>query len=130
MNSVAVVGQDYLGFLADVTELLEQNDINILGIDARHYGDMAKLNIETCDNQAALHILLQQGYKAFPKQTAVINVPNQPGYLARITRSLAQADIDLRQIRHISHTDASMKLALTTSDDSQTRLLLQEWLVQ
>lgn len=130
MNSVTVVGQDYLGFLADVTELLEQNDINILGIDARHYGDMAKLNIETCDNQAALHVLLQQGYKAFPKQTVVINVPNQPGYLAKITRKLANEDIDLRQIRHISHTDSEMRLALVTSDDTQTRLLLEAWLVQ
>jgi len=130
MNAIVVISQNYLGFLADVTQLLEDNEINILGIDARNYGDMAKLSITTCNNDNALNILMAQGYRAYPKQTLWIRIPNQPGFLAKVSRSLVDSEIDLRQLRHISHDDKDMVVELTTSDDAKASAILSKWVVE
>lgn len=88
--------EDRPGALADVAELLAKEGINVeggLGITSQGKG---VIHLHTNNAQATAKALQQAGIKFDKRELLEISVQDKPGELAKISRALADAGVNLR----------------------------------
>lgn len=116
-----------IGLLADVTERLFAEGVNILGIRAYEEDETGVFLIYASDSRAASDALEPLGGKISTTQVISAEVPNVPGQLAAIAGALANADINILEV-HATATDAStVGIVLQTADNIRAIDLLQEF---
>jgi|GEM_PF-1115501 len=116
-----------VGLLADVTERLYAKGINLLGIRAYDEDGSGVFLIYADDSRLAAEALemLPDGHVT---SAAIISaeVPNTPGSLAKISRALAHADINVLEI-HATNTDApTAELVIDTDDNIRAMAVLEK----
>lgn len=116
-----------IGLLADVTERLFAEGVNILGIRAYEEDETGVFLIYASDSRAASEAIEPLGGKISTTQVISAEVPNVPGQLAAIAGALANADINILEV-HATATDAStVGIVLQTADNIRAIDLLQEF---
>lgn len=111
-----------VGLLAEVTERLYAKNVNVLGIRAYDEGSSGVFLIYADDSRLAASALepLADGRVT---SSAVISaeVPNVPGHLAKISRALADADINVLEV-HATTTAAPTAEIVIDTDDNITAI--------
>ena len=121
---IIVIVPDEPGSLARVTEVLGQADINIESIDGGSIGELGAITLQTSDDDAALHALLEADLRAITSDAIVFHLPDRPGALAGVARLFGNHQVNVRTI-HIVHRLAGHAIvAVTTDDDDKARSLL------
>lgn len=116
-----------IGLLADVTERLFAEGVNILGIRAYEEDETGVFLIYASDSRAASEAIEPLGGKISTTQVISAEVPNVPGQLAAIAGALANADINILEV-HATATDApTVGIVLQTADNIRAIDLLQEF---
>ena len=108
----------HVGLLAEVTERLYAKNVNVLGIRAYDEGSIGVFLIYSDDSRLAAEALelLPDGHIT---SSAIISaeVPNVPGHLAKLSRALADADINVLEV-HATTTDAPTAEIVIDTDDN------------
>jgi len=98
-NEVLFKAPARVGLLANVTEALNRNGVNILAIGAYDKGDMGEFLMITSNNKLAYEALADIPGGIMDMQSVVVlEVPNVPGELAKISRTLADHNINVGQV--------------------------------
>jgi predicted amino acid-binding ACT domain protein len=129
MELISVVGQDHLGFVANIAELLEKNRVNIEDIQADFYGDMAVCNLQTCNDEKTITLLRKHGYRVSTTKQLRFNVANQSGILAKISRVLTEHAIQIKSINHVQKSDSCAVISMSTSNDELASALVEPFIV-
>lgn len=83
------------GTLATLSELLSENDVNILALTVSDTVDHAVVRMIVDKPDEAIHRLEDEGYLLVDNQVAMVELENKPGALAELARTLANHDINI-----------------------------------
>jgi hypothetical protein len=126
-NEVMFKAPTRVGLLAEVTEALYAEGVNILAIGAYDKGPNGEFLMITDNNKLAYEALARIEGEMDMQSVVVAEVPNEPGELAAIARKLAEADINVSQVFATSVEGApTVMVVITTSSEIDVIALLEE----
>jgi hypothetical protein len=115
MKQITIVTPVKAGLVADIAERLGTAGVNIESLEAFVVREWDIVQLAVSDYDGALTVLRDAGYDAITEDAVVINVKDQPGALARITRRLFEGGVDIRSVR-ILHRQAGEALVAISMD--------------
>ncbi len=129
MKELTIVEKDRIGLLADITEILASNNINLdsISVDATR-NNQAIIRILTNGFLKAKALLSHAGFKVFDSSVLVLTLEDKPGELAKISRSLADDGINILNVFVIEKTKGEVLTGLQTSNDVAAKKILAEYL--
>ncbi len=129
MNNIMIISKDRKGLVAEITELLGLNKININTINARSEKGIAEIRLSTSDNDRSLSVLNEAGIKAVSDENILVRVDDAPGTLGQISRTLSESNIDIRGISMLEQNHGFNIVSIITDNDAKTRQVLKDILV-
>lgn len=127
MKELCVVSKDRVGLLADISEILGKHEINIDSLSMQTSNDTAIIHLKVSKEKDARDLLMKTGFKVAENDHLVLNMKDRPGELAKISRLLANGQININNV-HVMDERNNMKiLALDTSDNPKAKKLLANY---
>jgi len=124
MNAFLVDLENKPGALADVAEALASKGVNITNVAGASCGDAGRAAIATSD-PAATRLALQTIHVNFEElEISDVSLANQPGTLAKATRRLADAGVNVEAIFPTGMTGGEVSVGFVTNNPTKARELL------
>jgi len=93
---ISVFCQDRVGRLAEISGTLGEAGLNIRGF---HISDTAEgygiFRVITQDQDKALEVLTERGFSVSQTEVICVDVPDEPGGIARVLDCLSDADVNV-----------------------------------
>jgi len=120
------------GSLSNIIELLSSNGIYTLGLSLNISGSEGNLSLVTNDPSRAQNIFESSGFSVTVEDRIVAQVPQHPGGLNAILRSLKLAEVNLEDMYYLQGAYAVLKtptLVLAVDDNSKAlNALSKDWI--
>lgn len=97
MKELVIVAEDKVGLLADLSYLLGKSKVNIEALTAGIVGKNAVIHIVVKDEKKTKNVLEKNGYKVVSSDSIVVEIPDEPGEMSRMTKKLADSKINLEK---------------------------------
>jgi len=98
MTEFVVAMENQPGRLASLTEALAAFGVNIEALTAYGHDGDGTVRLIVDDAATARRVLSEAGLKNFENTVLTATLPHRPGELARLTRSLADAGVNIEAI--------------------------------
>ncbi len=119
MKELTIRAENRVGALADVAELLGGLGVNIDAVSAHGEGDYGIIKILTNDSKTALkHLRKIPGIRVKESDIIIVDMPNRPGELGKITRKLANKGVDLESVYIAGRENNITHMAIKPSKES------------
>ena len=120
MKQITIVTPVRDGVVADISNQLGRAGINIESLEAFAVRDWDIIQVSVNDYDHALQVLRDVGYDAITEDAVVINVKDEPGALAKVTRRLHEAGVNMRSMRllHRQAGEAMVAISMDRSEDA------------
>ncbi len=130
MKQITIISGNQPGIIAEISETLARQAINIENIDAESFAESA-ITILSVDRYDEALRLLQAipGIKAVTEDALVIRIKDEPGALARIARRFSDAGINLRSLRFLQRDNDYGLVAICAERGQEARDLVKDVLV-
>lgn len=126
MKQLTVITESRKGLVAELTETLAADDINIKGLDAKSFDNNAVIILIVDKYDLALQALNKiSGVQVISEDAILIRLKDEPGAVAKIARRFTDSDIDLRSIR-ILQRDGDYGLVAISCERTEDALTLVE----
>jgi hypothetical protein len=129
MKQIIIVSEDRPGVVAEISEAMAAAGVNIETIVAETVAGSGVTIMSVDRYDEALRALAQTPFHAISEDAIVVQLDDHPGELARITRRLKEAQINLRSIRIIRREGGKSIVAIGTERTDQAMSLLSDVLV-
>lgn len=129
MKRITVIATDRKGLIADLSEKLEANGINIIAIDAIEEDGTAFIALNVDKYDEALALLRETEFQAVPDEVIVVRIEDRPGGLAQVSRRLSEADISIRGMTMLQRDAGWCAVAVTTDDNDRALEILHDLLL-
>lgn len=110
------------GMLADVCDELAKADINIFALTISDTADHSVVRMVVSDHERALQIFEERGVLTVESKILLIENDNKPGSLARISKKLAKAKINIEYAYLATAPNAKTGLLVMRVDDTKGAL--------
>jgi hypothetical protein len=94
----SIILEHHPGSLADLTEALAQNAVNIIAIHASPCGEEGVVQFITSDPDATIEALNDIRLDFSAQEVLMLTLAHEPGSLARLARALANAGININAV--------------------------------
>jgi len=111
------------GELARLTEALKKDKINIRTLSTEPKAEVVRLITE--DPDKSRECLRRAGLEFSERNILVAKVEDKPGELARISRSLADAGVNIDAAYMLSRKGKRVEIALAVSDEEKAKNVLK-----
>lgn len=124
MQRIIVTVENEVGVLANITEVLAKEDINLASINTEGRGDsgLVILTTEECDR--ALHALMNAGYRAVTDDALIIKLRDEPGALAKVAARFRDAAVNIQSLHLLNRHGDYATVVLTADDRARAEALL------
>lgn len=112
------------GTLADALETLAEEGINIEGISLAALGPFGTARILAEDPDGVFTALEKAGVPATRREVNVVTLPNQPGELARVARTLGDSGVNIEGIFANASEASEGQIVIETDDPAGARKAL------
>jgi hypothetical protein len=112
------------GALAELAHALAANGIDIRSVGAGGIGSFGCVVLSTNNDLAAREVLRRAKYSFAEGEVLNVAVEDQPGSLARLTRRLADAGINIESVLVLGRRQGKAELAMTVDEVDKARRLL------
>lgn len=113
----SVLLEDRPGSLADLTQALGEGGVNIEAIAAIPSGGKGDVRIVIGDAAGARQALQRAGLKvAGEREILLVDLEHRPGELARVTRKLGDAGVNIDAVYVVGDVGGRKRVALGTGD--------------
>lgn len=119
VNRIIVMARDEVGVIADISQALADEGINMESINAQVVGEEVTIVLTTDRTDRALYILNQAGFKAVSDDALVLRLPDEPGALASVAGSLKEAGINIESMHILSRQAGYAMIALKTDNRAE-----------
>lgn len=130
MKRITVIATDRKGLMAELSEKLEANGINIVSIDAIEEDGTTFIALSVDKYDEALALLRETEFQAIPDEVLVVRIDDKPGGLANVSRRLAEADIGIRGMTMLQRHSGWCAVAVTTDDNDRALEVLKDLLLE
>lgn len=124
-----IIEDDHPGIIADLSELLAHESINIDDVDAERASDHGVIMLAVDHYDHALRVLRDAGYQAISEDALVIRLADKPGALAQVAVRFRDAAINIRSMRIVRREEGFSLVAIVTPDSAAAKELLKDVLV-
>ncbi len=128
MREITLVARDRVGLLADISELLAANDINVDTLSTETANSTAIVRLCVTGADKARGVLEKSGFKVMQNDVLVVRLDDKPGELAKIARSLSEEKINIRNVVMLSRNAGETLLGLHVSNYDAARATLKGYL--
>ncbi len=128
MKQITLVVDDKVGLLADVSYLLGRSKINIEAISAAMVGGKSIVTLTIKDSRRALEVLAANGYHCLEADSLVAKLDNKAGELAKMSRLLADNNVNIESVTMISQDDRVSIYSLRVDKPSKAEKILGPYL--
>ena len=112
------------GELARITEAIAAKGVNITGFSGATCGDSGRVAVMTSDDATTRAALAESGFKSTELEATDTALRDEPGSLAKATRRLADAGINIEAAMPIGMQGNEIHVAFVTSDAAKAREVL------
>ena len=95
IHQISVFLENRAGQLAEITGILSDNHIDLRALNIAETADYGVLRLITSDAQKASAVLLEHGFILTMTPVTAVAVPDHPGGLSELLRTLSAAQIDI-----------------------------------
>jgi hypothetical protein len=126
-QEVVVRRKNDIGILFEISMLLSENDVNILGVSAGVCGEDCLIRLITDDHRKTKEVLAANNFRPEEEKVILVRLPHRPGTLKQMTKTLARQGIDLRHIYAAAGKEqGKCLLVFHSSNDESALAKLQE----
>ncbi|MFH2106101.1 MAG: ACT domain-containing protein [Candidatus Micrarchaeota archaeon] len=129
MKSLAVVTEDRVGLLADISYILGKAKINIESLSVDVVGGKAVIILTVNSSDSAEEALRAAGYKVEESNVIVLKLQDQPGELNRITSLLAKEHVSIDNVHILSRDGKCTIIGIVVDKPKKAEVLLEKYLV-
>ncbi len=119
VSRIIVMARDEVGVIADISQALADEGINVESINAQVVGEEVTVILTTDRYDRALYILNQAGFKAVSDDALVLRLPDEPGALAGVAGSLKDAGVNIESMHILSRQAGYAMIALKTDNRAE-----------
>lgn len=123
MTQYAVIVPNKMGSLAQVTQVLAKESVNIDCILTECHGDIATFRF-VCDKECKKK-LESAGMQVLEQQVLCVELPNRPGELNKLCKTLADRHVDIACL-YGSAQGSMCKLVLSVDQPEKAAPVVQE----
>ncbi|MDH7508769.1 MAG: ACT domain-containing protein [Methanomassiliicoccales archaeon] len=98
MKQFEIYVQNRPGEVAWIAEILAKNSVNIRGISTDLGSNRPMIRVITDDENSARSALKNAGLEFSEREVLVVSLSDKPGELAKLTKKLARAGINIESI--------------------------------
>ena len=129
MKALNIIQEDHPGLLAEVTTLLEKEDIAVQDFAGLTVGKTAVISLTIERRQDAFRILSDAGYRVIASEHLLVRLEKHPGALAELSRRLAEENVNVRGMHIVNKDENAGIVALETVDYEKAKEVLKDILV-
>ena len=126
MNRIIVVAKNEVGVIADISRVLADKGLNIEAISAEALGDKGVVTLTTNDDDDALRVLTDAGFKTVTDEALVLRLRDEPGALARVAERFKDAGVNLQSLHIVDRRDGYTTVALAADDRARAEALVDK----
>jgi len=127
--NLTIINENREGLLAEITALLAENGIVLHDFSGEVISDTAVIKLVPDPYHKCFRLLTESGYNVIASQSLLIRLEQSPGVLARLSRDLADHDIEIRSMHIVNRSENSALVALEVDAPVQARKQLKKYLV-
>ncbi len=121
-QEILVRKKNDVGILFEISTLLSQKGVNILGMSAGVCCDECLIRLITDDNGKAKDVLAANYFTPEEENVILVEMPHRLGSLKQMTKTLAQEGIDIRHIYAAAEWENDKCLLLFHSSNDEIAL--------
>ena len=116
--------QNRPGALADFTNALAANGVDIVDIAGGGLGDVGYAILATNDEATTRRVLRDSGHHFAEGRPVIVEIEDRPGELASVTERLGAAGINIDGVVLVGRSATTVEIALTVDDPDHARRVL------
>ena len=125
-KELVIETEDRVGLLAEISRLLSGMGINIITLVLQVKNSSAVFHLITNSQLYARDALRDGGFQVEQREVVVLELPNRPGELCRITAALARKQIEIFELyTTVAQGSPEEMVVLTCSHNSKAVLMLR-----
>lgn len=128
MKEIMIIENDRTGLIADISTLLSENNINIDYISAHAIADKAAIYLVTSDEKKTVDALKKAGFSVLSSDTLVIKLEDKIGELAKVTKKLAENNINIEHLQVLKQEKGKALVSIKTNSAKKAEELLKKYL--
>ena len=122
VQQISVFLENRIGRLAEVTEILGNNGINIRALSLADTADFGILRLIVDDVEKAIKILKEEGLTMGETDVVAVEVPDAPGGLAQLLRILRDEGVNVEYMYAFVKAPAQSAIMIFRFEDTQRAL--------
>ena len=130
MKQILIVMENRTGIIADISTLMEEQDINIESIDAQAIGNIGVIRMVVDDYDAALKVFRDNDFNALTEEVFLIKLEDKPGALGKVARMFKDANIDIKSLRLVERDGKRAIAAISCERADEARKLMKDIIVE
>lgn len=124
---ISVFLENRTGQLAEITQILADNQINMCAISIAETSDYGVLRLIVDQPQKTTSILLEKGCILSQTPVTAVMVPDRPGGLAPVLQLIAEGEIDVEYMYSLfTHKEGNAYMVFRVSDNEKFTALLSQ----
>ena len=126
MNRIIVMAKNEVGVLADISQALADEGINIETISAEGLAEQGVITLTTDSHDDALRVLMNAGFKAVSDDSLILRLPDEPGALAKVAGRFKDAGVNIQSLHIVERQGDHTIVALAAEDRAQAEALVDK----
>ncbi|MCP4713963.1 MAG: ACT domain-containing protein [Deltaproteobacteria bacterium] len=129
IKQISVVLKNSPGMLADLSELLGKEGVNIRAINVADTSEESTVRFVVDDPSKALNILKGNDYAVYETDVLAVEMPDHPGAISAVVRPLKAADINVHYLYPFLGRVSDQAIVILGVDkiEEAQRVLKQNW---
>lgn len=119
MKQISIYIENKKGKLAEVSNLLADNGINLQALSIADTTDFGILRVVADDTAKAYALLSDNGYLAKITDVIAVKIEDKPGSLAKIISALSGAEISVEYTYAFTSTEPGVAVMVFRVDDNE-----------
>lgn len=125
MKQLTVFIENRVGRLAEVTDILTENNINIICLSLADTSDYGMLRMMVSQPAAACDVLSASGFPAMLTDVIAVRLPHHFGQLKKLCGMLSGEGVDISYLYALTSGD-NAAIVLKTSDNDKAESVLSK----
>ncbi len=128
MTELTIVAKDRVGLLADISDALGKDGVNIEFVSVETTATTAIVHLKVVNSVVAKKTLTAAGFRVVDKHNILLRLKDRPGELAKVSRKLADSGINIKNVYILDAAKNEKILAMDTSDNAKAKTVLKSYL--
>ena len=124
MSRIVIMARNEVGVIADISRSLADATINIETISAKALGEKGVITLTTDDDDGALRVLTDAGFKASADDSLMLSLRDEPGALAKVAEQFKEAGINIQSLHILDRREGHTTIAVSVDNRGKAESLV------